>query len=335
MEVDFEIKNQNLKYKILDKSMSIGGHTYYQIQAIKDFGNVKAGDLGGWVEDKKCLSQEGNCWVCPQSFIEKNGRVYDNAQIIRSSVENFGMVSGDAVVEDSYVRRHGKVRDKAKLSHSLVTDEGAVLGNAIVNNVSIVSDHAVVCDNASLEETIVKDYAVVENNASVLYSALYNRARVSDNARVFNSSLYDKTRVYENAKVYEKTELHDKSEIFGNTNVFSVVLKGTSRIYGDAKVVSEHLDIPALILRDNAEICGNTNISRIFVVQLKKPFELKGDMVLNNVSAEGKAALQTALDKEEERLLKKKYEETKIKDAERKKRLKLRKKVNQEVLVER
>ena len=35
----------------------------YQIQAIRSFSDVAAGDLGGYVEKESNLSHEGNCWV--------------------------------------------------------------------------------------------------------------------------------------------------------------------------------------------------------------------------------------------------------------------------------
>ena len=43
-----------------------------RIRALRDIPryNVKAGDLGGWVESEKNLSQEGDCWV------GGNARVY-------------------------------------------------------------------------------------------------------------------------------------------------------------------------------------------------------------------------------------------------------------------
>ena len=327
----FDIKQQELKYKILDRSMKFGKTVYHQIQATKDFGNVKAGDLGGWVEDAKCLSQTGKCWICPQSFIDRNARVKGNAQIVNSSIENFGIVSGNAVVINSRVRGHGKIGDKARVSDSLVSHQGSVYGNAVLNNTSIVSDNAIVCDDASLDMTTAEDNVIVEGNASVLYSTLRNRARISDNARVFNSTVCDKAKVYGDAKVYEKTELHGASQIYGNTSVFSVVLEDKAKIYGNARVVSEFLETPALIMRDNAEICGSTDISRIFVMQNQNPFVIKGDVVLDNVFAEGTPMLKVALEKEEVKQMQKKYEDIKAKDAKRAKRLKIRMKATKDL----
>ena len=39
-----------MKYKLLlEDTKIVGDQTLYRIQALKDFGNVKAGDLGGYI----------------------------------------------------------------------------------------------------------------------------------------------------------------------------------------------------------------------------------------------------------------------------------------------
>lgn len=52
-----------MKYELTKNTKVVDGKTLYQIRAIKDFGDVDKGDLGGWIEAEKNLSQEGNCWV--------------------------------------------------------------------------------------------------------------------------------------------------------------------------------------------------------------------------------------------------------------------------------
>ena len=52
------------KYELAkDYSITIMGRTLHRIHALKSFGNVKKGDLGGWVESEENLSQEGECWI--------------------------------------------------------------------------------------------------------------------------------------------------------------------------------------------------------------------------------------------------------------------------------
>lgn len=47
----------------------------YRIVALKNFGDVKKGDVGGWVASDRCLSQTGKCWVYDDAVVEPFGRV--------------------------------------------------------------------------------------------------------------------------------------------------------------------------------------------------------------------------------------------------------------------
>ena len=76
-----------MKYELIEQEDT----HLYRIKALKDFGNVKAGDLGGYVESKKNLSQEGDAWV------SGNARVYDNARVFGNAwVSGNARVSGTA-----------------------------------------------------------------------------------------------------------------------------------------------------------------------------------------------------------------------------------------------
>ena len=66
------------------------GMKLFRIKALVDFGNVKAGDLGGYIEKEKNLSHNGNAWV------SGNAQVYDNAWVYGDA-----RVSGNARVYDN------------------------------------------------------------------------------------------------------------------------------------------------------------------------------------------------------------------------------------------
>lgn len=72
-----------MKYKILPITKVARGVTVYQIQAIKSFADVTAGDLGGFIEVEDCLSQDGDCWVYPDGIVLERARVYDDAKLIK------------------------------------------------------------------------------------------------------------------------------------------------------------------------------------------------------------------------------------------------------------
>ena len=51
------------KFQLTTETKVFDGVTLYRIQALRDFSNVKKGDLGGWVETEYNLSHNGNAWV--------------------------------------------------------------------------------------------------------------------------------------------------------------------------------------------------------------------------------------------------------------------------------
>ena len=56
--------------------------TVYRIQAITNFGRVKSGDLGGWVQSEKNLSQDGLCWVTGNTRIDGNAHVKKTSDVL-------------------------------------------------------------------------------------------------------------------------------------------------------------------------------------------------------------------------------------------------------------
>ena len=77
---------------------NIFGTKLFRIKALIEFGNVKAGELGGFVEKEENLSQDGNAWVYDNACVCGNARVYDNACVCGNAC-----VYGDA----GYATVHG------------------------------------------------------------------------------------------------------------------------------------------------------------------------------------------------------------------------------------
>ena len=65
----------NKKYGLTNIAMEFGGRTLYRIIALKNFADVEAGDLGGWVETENNLSQEGDCWIYNEAKCLDDSRI--------------------------------------------------------------------------------------------------------------------------------------------------------------------------------------------------------------------------------------------------------------------
>ncbi len=83
------------KYILTEETKEVNGHILHRIQALRDFSDVKAGELGGWIESEGNLFHDGNCWVYDNAMVFGDARVYGNAEIfgrakIYGNIEVYG-----------------------------------------------------------------------------------------------------------------------------------------------------------------------------------------------------------------------------------------------------
>ena len=109
------MENKMKKYEFTGETIIIGERTLHRIRAVLDFGDVKAGDVGGWIEKEENLSHEGECWV------RDNAKVYGTAT-----------VGGTTIVCD----------DATVCGAALLCDEATVGDSVKVGGTTIVRDDA-------------------------------------------------------------------------------------------------------------------------------------------------------------------------------------------------
>jgi len=98
-----------MKYKLTDETKVIGGTTLHRIKAIKTFGDVTEGDLGGWVETEYNLAQYGKSWVYGDAKVYGTARVSGNAKVCGNIwVCGDAWVSGDTSPKNSSVAKQLK-----------------------------------------------------------------------------------------------------------------------------------------------------------------------------------------------------------------------------------
>lgn len=208
-------KYELIEPKTVDEFYGYENVTLYRIRALRSFGEVKAGDVGGWVCNFKengsewdALDQHGNCWI------------WDNAVVIDARVEGDAQVWGNAVVfASSVVKDKASVFEKASIGHgSVIKDRATVSGDARVFN-SVVQDFASVGGNAELEdECTVANSALVSGNAAVAYSTIRQNARVYGNAIVKKCDLFGDVHVFDDAKV-SNISTRESLDICGTANI--------------------------------------------------------------------------------------------------------------------
>jgi UDP-3-O-[3-hydroxymyristoyl] glucosamine N-acyltransferase len=235
------------KYELLtNDTIIVLNKTLYRIKALVNFANVKAGDLGGYIEKEENLSHKGNCWVYDNAkvygnaIIRTNAKIRDNAEVY----DNAEICGTSTVFDDAKVYGNARISTYAK-----VYCNAKVYGNAIVRGAAKIYDSAEVYDNA-----IINNYTIIYQNAMIYGDAtIYQEAQVYGNARIYGIA-----KVYGNAKVYDDAIIHGAAEIHGYANIFDY-----AEIYGNTEVceasnVFGHTSLNVSnTIRNNAYISGD------------------------------------------------------------------------------
>lgn len=179
------------KYKVLTgpkytKVVEAHGRPKYavhRIRALKSLNGVNAGDLGGWLESEKNLSQIGSCWIADEgvvladakvmgdSWVGDNAFVYDKAMVTgKAAVTKGALVYDRALIRDkAWVSDNAEVYGDAKLSENAqVFGKAKVFGTAEVKGTAEAYDNAKICDTAIVGGTaIVCGNAIVDGIANI------------------------------------------------------------------------------------------------------------------------------------------------------------------------
>ena len=100
------------KYKLTDDVKTLeDGTVLHRIEALRDLGIVKKGQLGGYIEKEENLSHYGDCWVfegasvyenaqiTERAFVHGKSEVFGNAKISgRTRISGDAKISGDTVM---------------------------------------------------------------------------------------------------------------------------------------------------------------------------------------------------------------------------------------------
>ena len=98
-----------MKFSLTKNTKNFFGTTLYQIKAEMSFGNISKGDLGGYIEKKENLSEEGNAWVYDDARVYGNARVYGDAWVYGDA-----LVYGKLSLTSGYFFGYKEKKDEIK-----------------------------------------------------------------------------------------------------------------------------------------------------------------------------------------------------------------------------
>ena len=184
MEKKYEITKETMK--AIDENGD--EKTLHRIKALKDFGNVKKGDFGGFVENESNLSQEGDCWIFDNAICCGNAIVYENAMVCENAMvhENASIRGSAKVYGNTIIRGNTIIGDNSRIygdvviyGNSKILGRSRIFGNAVLGDVES-SDYARIYGDVNISDNIdICDDANIKNNKSFLYiSCAYGKITI-------------------------------------------------------------------------------------------------------------------------------------------------------------
>ena len=116
----------------------------YRVKALKDFGYVKKGDIGGYVENPNNLSHKGYCWVYDDAKVYNEARICGNAQVSNCAViDGNARICGNAQVSncaviDGNAQIHG---DSEVWGYAIIRDNALIYGDSVINGNAFIGGY--------------------------------------------------------------------------------------------------------------------------------------------------------------------------------------------------
>lgn len=209
------------KYELTD-SKEYRGFKLYRIKALKDFGNIKAGDFGGYVEHESNLEHYGDCWIEDEAMVYQNAIISGNATIghFAEVIENakvFGdskiigesLISGNAIIHgNSIIKDMAIVSGDSNISNSVISGTTNINGQIQIND-SVITGDSFVCDlnrikDSYIENSIIKDCDIIGSKLEGIDTGTLKPEQISSNADKGSFKIVD------NIKKFRKLTLISK-----------------------------------------------------------------------------------------------------------------------------
>lgn len=210
-----------------------------QIRALRDFADVKAGALGGWVEDESHLSQQGDCWIYDQNSVVFGGaKVSGNARISQPcEITGGAKISDNAWIDRAQISDHAHVSGNAMVQSSQVRGECHIFGEARVMNGSLVL----------AAKGLTPDH---DQQLHIYGHATVSASRIVHQAQIYGHALLNYAFVEHRAEIFGNAMLEGNEEN-------DVWVCDCARVYGDARIVAGRGEEDVPTLRYSAQVYGH------------------------------------------------------------------------------
>lgn len=157
------------KYRITDIQHPVYKECY-RIQAIRDVDqDVRAGEIGGYIEKKDNLSQAGTCWIEGDAVCRGNAQIC-GASRVRKNAELKGeaLVTGSSLIQGCCL-----IEGNSYIKDAVIEENARVTGNAIVESQPDSRRYPVISGNSQIYGSVIGNFEI-DNSTVFPEEKLYN-----------------------------------------------------------------------------------------------------------------------------------------------------------------
>lgn len=214
----------------------------WQIIALRDFADVAAGSLGGWIADEQALSHEGDCWI-----YDENSLVYAGATVVGNArLTQICEVSHQATIGDNARVCASRISHGARLSENVIVKGARVHGHCHLFGSAYIGEQCQIVGAKGLTAD------------SDLPLQIYDRARLTDCRVVHQAQIYGDALLC-HAFIEHRAEIYDRARLEGN-EANNIWVCDCARVYGNARIIAGHGEDAIPTLRYSAQVAENAVI---------------------------------------------------------------------------
>ena len=149
----------------------------YIIRAIRSFGDVKAGDIGGFFKGKVKLNHKGNCWVSKGVNVLCSS-ISGDVQILNSDPDNiysviaYSTINGSGIIKDSKIYQTDIISKNINLKKAYIATSN-IYGHNITITDSKVRD-STIKGKCVISSSKVR-YCKISKETSIAQGEWYNK----------------------------------------------------------------------------------------------------------------------------------------------------------------
>ena len=193
------------KYELTSNYLYDENHNkVYQIRALKAFGNIRKGQLGGYIAHERNLSQTGDCWVYENAEVSEDARVVHNAML-----RDFSKATGNARIYNNVVLLDNTVvTDNACCAGRVVVQNAILKGNTSVEGDDVIKKSPIYIGIEDLNITITQQYVLLDYSENAKHYSLNEWFKLGSNqlSEICNSTWIKKYRNTLDALIYEHNQ---------------------------------------------------------------------------------------------------------------------------------